>query len=268
MTNTASNSLQNVPVVILCGGRKVLLNDGSYIARNKALVQVRGKPLFWWCLFQYAFYGASDFILSTGVQAESFHDALLSLGAKPSTADLNCYVLDMLGQDHYIRLVESGENTTTGERLLACRPYLNSAKVFALTYSNTLSDVNLGAVYDFHQKHGLVASLVGAQFPIRFRILGIRYNEIKVRAFASRPVIEAASINGGFYYFTDAIWGDEFHLIKNHALENEPLEALAASKQLAAFDHSGKWQNFDAERDLEEIVSLAQALEMKITKTA
>lgn len=46
MTNTASNSLQKVPVVILCGGRKVLLNDGSCIAKNKALVEVRGKPLF------------------------------------------------------------------------------------------------------------------------------------------------------------------------------------------------------------------------------
>lgn len=268
MTNTASDSLQNVPVVILCGGRKVLLNDGSCIAKNKALVQIKDKPLFWWGLVQYALCGARTFILSTGVQAESFHDALLALGAKQSTADSNCYALNMLGQDCQIRLVESGENTTTGERLLACRSYLTSAKVFALTYSDTLSDVNLGSVYDFHQKHGLVASLVGTQFPIRFRILGIRYNEIKVRAFASRPVIEAASINGGFYYFTDAIWGDEFHLIKKHALENEPLEALAASKQLAAFDHSGRWQNFDAERDLVEIISLAEALEMRINKAA
>lgn len=267
MTNTASNSLLNVPVVILCGGRKVLLNDGSYIPKNKALVEVRGRPLFWWNLLQYAFYGASNFILSTGIQAENFHDVLLSLGAKQCASNRNCYALNILGQDRQIRLVESGENTTTGARLLACRPHLNSAKVFALTYSDTLSDINLSAVYDFHQKHGLVASLVGAQFPIRFRILGIRYNEINVRAFASRPVIEAASINGGFYYFTDAIWGDEFHLIKKHALENETLEALAASKQLAAFDHTGRWQNFDAERDLYEIASLAKTLEMQMTKT-
>jgi glucose-1-phosphate cytidylyltransferase len=267
MTNIASNSLKNVPVVILCGGRKVLLNNGSYIPRNKALVEVRGRPLFWWNLFQYALYGARDLILSTGVQADSFHDALLSLGAKKSVSDRNCYTLDILGQDCQIRLVESGEDATTAGRLLACRSYLNSAKVFALTYSDTLSDVNLSAVYDFHQKHGLVASLVGAQLPIRFRILGIRYNEIKVRAFASRPVIEAASINGGFYYFTDAICEDRFHLIKKHALENEPLEALAAAKQLAAFDYAGKWQNFDAERDLDEIASLAKVLEMRMTKT-
>lgn len=212
-------------------------------------------------------YGASDFILSTGVQAESFGDALLTLGAKQCATDRNRYELNVLGQDRQIRLVESGENTTTGERFLACRPYLNSAKVFALTYSDTLSDVNLGAVYDFHQKHGLVATLVGAKFPIRFRILGIRYNEINVRAFASRPVIESASINGGFYYFTDAIWGDKFHLINKYALENEPLESLAAAKQLAAFDHSGRWQNFDAERDLVEVTSLAQAIEMQISKS-
>lgn len=268
MTNIVSTSLQKVPVVILCGGRKVLLSDGKCIAKNKALVEVRGKPLFWWGLLQYMLYGASDFILSTGVQAESFGDALLTLGAKQCATDRNRYELNILGQDRQIRLVESGENTTTGERFLACRSYLNSVKVFALTYSDTLSDVNLGAVYDFHRKHGKVATLVGAKFPIRFRILGIRYNEINVRAFASRPVIESTSINGGFYYFTDAIWDDEFHLTKNHALETEPLEVLAASKQLAAFDHPGRWQNFDSERDLMEIASLAQALEMKITKTA
>lgn len=268
MTNNASNSLHNVPVVILCGGRKVLLNDGSCIAKNKALVQVRGKPLFWWVIMQYAIYGASDFILSAGAQAEIFHDSLLSLNAKQSAGDYNCYVLKVLGQDRQIRLVESGEHTTTGGRILACRSYLNSAKVFAMTYSDTLSDVNLGAVHDFHQKHGLVASLVGAQFPIRFRILGVRYNEIKVRAFASKPVIEAASINGGYYYFTDAIWADEFHLKKNHALEHETLEALAASKQLAAFDHPGGWQNFDAERDLVEIIYLAKALEMQVARVS
>jgi glucose-1-phosphate cytidylyltransferase len=264
MTKNLGNLLKGIPVVILCGGRKVLLNDGNNEPKNKALVLIDKQPLFWWVMMQYVLYGAEDFILSTGTQSEDFHTTLLALGANQSSENHNLYTLNIHNHTCQIRLVESGDNATTSKRLIACKPFLRAAKVFALTYSDTLSDINLAELFEFHRKHGLVASLVGAQFPMRFRILGIRYNEIKVRAFASRPVIEAALINGGFYFFTDQIWNDQYQLTDDSILENQTLETLAKLQQLAAFEHTGKWQNFDSERDLKEVNSLAKELELMI----
>ncbi len=264
MNKSFGNLLKSIPVVILCGGRKVLLNDGNNKPKNKALVVIDNRPLFWWVMIQYALHGAEDFIFSTGIQSEDFHTALLALGANQSNENYNFYTLKIHNLTCRIRLVESGENATTSKRLIACKSHLDAATVFALTYSDTLSNVNLAELFEFHQKHGLVATIVGAQFPMRFRILGIRYNEIKVRAFASRPVIEAALINGGFYFFTDQIWDDKYQLTDDSILENQPLEALAAMQQLGAFAYSGNWQNFDGDRDLEGINSLAKEFERMI----
>lgn len=261
MGNTLSSELSSVPVLILCGGRESLIPniDGSIARSNKALVKVHKKPLFWWVLMQYIIHGASDFILAAGMGYDQFDKELRDLGAIQDPSDKNIYQISVFHQNIQIRVLDTGVNSTTGARLLACKPFVKDAKVFALTYSDTLSDVDLASMYGFHLKHGLAASLLGAKFPIRFRILGIRYNEINVRAFAPRPVIEAASINGGFYYFNEAIWNEQYLLDASHPLEDDFLDALAADKNLAAFDHAGDWQNFDADRDLAEITRLVGA---------
>ena len=118
--------------------------------------------------------------------------------------------------------------------------------------------MDLGAELAFHTSEQRVATLVSAKFPVRFRVLGIRSGETAVRAFASRPVIEAASINGGYYLFTQAIWQAQYGLEQADALENKPLEQLAQAGQLAAFAHSGAWQNCDSERDFECIERIAK----------
>lgn len=152
---------------------------------------------------------------------------------------------------------------TTGARLLACRLALEALGApagFAVTYSDTLSDVDLGALMRFHRAQGRIATLVAANLPVRFRILGIRAGEVLVRGFASRPVIEGPRINGGFYCFTPALWHAVDTLRAEMPLEERPLEQLAAMGELAAFDHPGAWQSCDAERDLVELERLARGI--------
>jgi len=254
----ATNDFQNVPVAILCGGRGILLNEQQGRV-NKALVEVQGKPMFAWVMLHYALYGARDFVLATGLQGERFAPALTALGAKAG-ASVDTFTLDLAGHACNIRLVATDAEAPTGARLLACKPYLN-APVFALTYSDTLSDVDLGAELRFHNDQGLVATLLGTTYPVRFRVLGIRQGESRVRAFAPRPVIEAASINGGYYLFTQKLWDAAYGLDSSVALENQPLEKLAGAAQLSAFDGAkSRWQHCDAERDLAALNDLAARL--------
>lgn len=256
-----SNELVHVPVVILCGGKGVMLDEQQPQRTNKALITLQGQPLFYWVILTYALHGATEFILAVGFQGERFGPALLAAGAQALEPD--SYRLTLGGQPCQVRLVPTVAEATTAGRLLDCRPALEAlgpSVRFAVTYSDTLSDIDLAAEMRFHKEQGLVATMVAAKLPVRFRVLGIRMGEVLVRGFAARPVIEGASINGGYYLFTPAFWHVANSLSPTVALENQPLEQLAAAGQLAAYEHIGAWQNCDTERDLVELNRLALQL--------
>jgi glucose-1-phosphate cytidylyltransferase len=256
--NSPTQDFADVPVILLCGGRSVVLHAETPTPCNKALLHLQGKPLFWWAVRHYVLYGGRNFILATGIQGDAFAPALRALGAQDRGDDPQVFDLTVNNRPCQIRLVPTGAKANTAQRLLACKPWVEEASRFSLTYSDTISDVDLGAELAFHTSEQRVATLVSAKFPVRFRVLGIRSGETAVRAFASRPVIEAASINGGYYLFTQAIWQAQYGLEQADALENKPLEQLAQAGQLAAFAHSGAWQNCDSERDFECIERIAK----------
>lgn len=252
-------AFQGVPVAVLCGGRSVTI--GARAPSNKALVELHGKPLFWWVLRHYANYGATQFIMATGLQSERFSGVLQALGARALVQDAQSFEIDIAGTICQVRLLPTAVQAGTAQRLLACKPWLAGAERFALTYSDTLSDVDLDAEMRFHASQKLIATLISARPPVRFRILGMRQGESLVRAFAPRPVIENTFINGGYYLFTQAIWDAAWGVTPDVALENQPLERLAAAGQLAAYEHKGAWHYCDGERDLDLLHGIALALE-------
>jgi len=250
-----------IPTVILCGGNGVAF--GAAPRTNKALIRVNGKPLFWWVILHYAQHGARQFLLAAGLQAERFGAVLMDeLGAVPVAGQSDLYQLTAAGHHCEVRLVPTPEQATTTARLLACAPWLADAAYFCLSYSDTLSDVNLDDALRAHQRSGLLMTLVAARHPVRFRILGIRQGENLVRALAPRPVIEGALINGGFYVCRGALLHEGTWLKAEVPLEQDTLEALAAAQQLSSYPHSGAWQPCDAERDLSELERIARGIEL------
>ncbi len=248
MQNLVSN-LSETPVVILCGGNGIVI-DESGLRTNKALIRVAGQAIVTWVMRHYAAAGFRTFILAAGLQADKLVDMLKS--DHGATADGNSLSLTLAGAPCSVRIVTAPSNATTGDRLKVCRPYLIEHDYFCVTYSDTLSDVNLTDLYRFHIFGGQIASLVAAEYPVRFRILGMRLGDTVVRGFATKPVIEMTPVNGGFYLFNRAVF-DERYLgasQDNLVLENDVLNRLATDGQLRAFSHKGRWQNLDCERDL------------------
>ena len=253
-----SAQYNEIPVVILCGGKGLVLHENQSQRINKALVRINGKPMFWWVVMHYAIYGAQQFLLPTELQADIFRSFLMGeCEAEQDKNDENTYYVYLFDNKISIYLVLTAPEFNTAQRLLACKPYLYGSNHFALTYSDTLSDVDLNKVLSFHLSQGTVATLVSTQYPVRFRILGMRYGESTVRAFASKPVIEAAAINGGFYLFTNNVWDLEYSLDGNAPIESVLLDKLVEKKQLTAYQHNGQWQHCDAERDIPELTSIA-----------
>jgi len=133
----------------------------------------------------------------------------------------------------------------TGGRIKRIKEYVGN-EPFMLTYGDGVADIDINALIKFHQKNGRLATLTAVQPPPRFGLANINTNN-EVISFVEKPVGDGSWINGGFFVLEskifDYIEGDEI------IWEREPLESLAAEKQLMAYKHYGFWRPMDNLRD-------------------
>jgi glucose-1-phosphate cytidylyltransferase len=152
-----------------------------------------------------------------------------------------------------VTLVDTGEDTMTGGRLKRVAPFLQGEDAFCFTYGDGVSDVNMTELIAFHRAHGLQATLTATYPPGRFGALDIDADQ-RITAFKEKPKGDGGMINGGFFVLSPKV----IDLVANDQTiwEREPLERLAESHQLKAYQHSGFWLPMDTLRDkihLEEL---------------
>lgn len=151
-----------------------------------------------------------------------------------------------------VTLVDTGDESMTGGRLLRVSEYLRDEEMFCLTYGDGVSDVDIKASIDFHKNHGKLATLTAALPPGRFGALDI--DGAQVKRFVEKPKGDGALINGGFFILSPKIFD---YLEGDHTVwEQQPLQRLASDGELMAFAHLGFWQPMDTLRDkvyLEEL---------------
>ncbi len=241
------------PIVLLCGGRAVSFVGAEHVP--KGLVPIHGRPLFLHVLDRFAEAGFRRFVLATGGGYSAFADALGAEGGSPNGDTTS---LRLGGHPCEVTSLATGADTSTAARIAKVRDHLVSAEHFGVHYSDVLSNVDVGAVADAHVAHGRLATLLGARIPTRFRVLGLRPNETRVRGFAARPVIMNDRIVGGYYFFRSAVLSSpHFDVAPGATLEEAVLDRLAAAGELEAYPFDGTWQYLDAERhvaDLERLV--------------
>ncbi|HZE92617.1 MAG TPA: glucose-1-phosphate cytidylyltransferase, partial [Rhizobacter sp.] len=144
-----------------------------------------------------------------------------------------------------VTLVDTGDNSMTGGRLLRVAEYVRDEESFCFTYGDGVTDLDIAASLAFHRAHGKTATLTATYPPGRFGVLDIQSRQ--VHSFKEKPQGEGSMINSGFFvlkpdvlsYLTDdsTVW------------EQEPLTRLAAEGQLMAFEHTGFWQPMDTLRE-------------------
>ncbi len=157
-----------------------------------------------------------------------------------------------------VTLVDTGEDSMTGGRLLRVASYVKDEECFCFTYGDGVSDVDISASIKFHRHHGKAATLTATYPPGRFGALDM--HESQVRSFKEKPKGDGAMINGGFFVLSpkvlDYVQGDRT------VWEQEPMQRLATDGQLMAFEHEGFWQPMDTLRDkllLEELWASGRA---------
>lgn len=236
-------------VVILCGGLGTRLSEETQV-RPKPMVDVGDRPILSHIMQIYSRHGFNEFVLALGYKGEVIKDYFLNYHARQSdlTIQLKSGKVEYTrptAEDWTVTLVDTGQATQTGGRLLRLRPHVEPTGTFMLTYGDGVANINVKDLLAFHRSHGKLATVTAVRPPARFGDLRIE-NE-RVMQFEEKPQAGEGWINGGFFVFEPSVFdylGDDSTI-----LERSPLERLAADGQLMAYRHSSYWQSMDTLRD-------------------
>lgn len=243
--------MDRMPVVILCGGQGTRLREETEY-RPKALVEIGGRPILWHIMRIYAHHGFSEFILALGYKGSMIKEYFLNFEAMCSDFSMT------LGEPNHVELhrsypekgwrltfVDTGIDSQTGCRLHRVRPYVKAPRFF-VTYGDGVSAIDLTAQASFHARHGRIATVTGVRPRSRFGELVEEGG--RVVDFREKPQVREGFINGGFFVFSEAIFGyvsdDE-----GCVLEHEPMERLVKEDELRIWKHEAPWYCMDTYRD-------------------
>jgi glucose-1-phosphate cytidylyltransferase len=242
--------------VILAGGLGTRISEETDNI-PKPMIQIGGKPILWHIMKIYSEHGINDFIICCGYKGyvikEYFSNYFLH------TSDVTFCMKKNQMQVHHERaepwtvtLVDTGENTMTGGRILQIKQYVKDDEAFCLTYGDGVSDVDITKLIAYHKQQQTLATLTAVYPPGRFGSLDILKG--KVQAFKEKPKGDGARINGGFFVLSPKV----IDLIENHytVWEQDPMESLARQGEVSAFEHDGFWQPMDTLRDKNNLEEL------------
>jgi glucose-1-phosphate cytidylyltransferase len=235
--------------VILAGGKGTRIAEESS-TRPKPMLEIGSRPILWHIMKLYASFGVTEFIVCLGYRGyiikEYFanyflHQADVTFDMSENRVEYH----DCRSEPWKVTLVDTGEETGTGGRLLQVGKYLAADEPFCLTYGDGLANIDIRAELAFHAGHGRKATVACVRPPARFGRIVAQGGQVV--SFEEKPTAEGGLINGGFFVLDPSV----LELIEgsNTAWEKEPMENLAADGQLAAWVHRGFWQPMDTLRD-------------------
>jgi glucose-1-phosphate cytidylyltransferase len=242
--------------VILAGGLGTRLSEET-ATRPKPMVEIGGRPILWHILKMYSHHGINDFVICCGYKGylikEYFANYFLHMS--DVTFDMRANRMDVhqkRAEPWTVTLVDTGDNSMTGGRLLRVADYVKEEEAFCFTYGDGVADLDITASIAFHFSHGKDATLSATYPPGRFGALDIQQNQ--VMNFKEKPKGDGAFINGGFFVLSPRV----LSRLKDDSTvwEQQPLMQLAKDSQLMAYHHHGFWQPMDTLHDKMTLESL------------
>jgi len=242
-------------IVILAGGRGSRLSEETSL-RPKPMVEIGAKPILWHVMKIYASYGYQDFLIACGYKGEMIKEYFQNYFIRSSDffVDLKTGTSEVVntdGVDWRVGVIDTGLETMTGGRILRLKPWLRDS-AFMVTYGDGVGDIDISSLVQFHIRHGKLATITAVHPPSRFGSLILSGD--MVSEFSEKPQTGEGWINGGYFIFEPEVLN--YLSDDTTILEREPLEKLAADRQLMAYRHWGFWQPMDTLREKELLEAL------------
>ena len=243
-------------LVILSGGKGTRISEES-ILKPKPLIEIGNMPIIWHIMKIYSFFGINEFVICCGYKGYLIKEyfANYSLHSSDVTIDISKNTIDVhrkSSENWKITLVDTGDDTLTGGRILRIKNYIKDD--FLLTYGDGVANVNIKKLIQHHKLNKKLATMTVVQPQGRFGIVDINKKNNLVKNFSEKPKGDGSWINGGFFVLKKEI----FKYLKddNTVWEKQPLEKLAKNSELSAFRHNGFWYAMDTMRDKQYLDSL------------
>lgn len=222
-------------VLILCGGRGVRAWPATAEV-PKPMLQVGDRPMLYHVMDIYARHGVRDFVLAAGYRYQAI-EAYRSNW--PS--------------DWKVDVVDTGEDTDTGGRVLACLDRVG--ETFHATYGDGVGNIDITALAARHEGHGGAATVTVVPLPSQYGTLVID-DDGRVTDFREKPVLHDHLINAGFFMFNR----DKLSACADagSSLERDILPTLGSRDALFVYRHDGFWKSADTQKDVSDLDALAR----------
>ncbi|MDA7856274.1 glucose-1-phosphate cytidylyltransferase [Gammaproteobacteria bacterium] len=245
--------------VILAGGLGTRLSEETE-TKPKPMVEIGGKPILWHILKTYSYYGINDFIICCGYKGYLIKEFFANYFLHTSDIKIdfktnNLSIINERSEPWKVTLVDTGEKSMTGGRLLSVKEYIKDDEAFCFTYGDGLSDINIKDLIKFHKSSNKLATVTAVKPPGRFGSLVINDKNI-VEKFVEKPSGDGSRINGGYFVLSPKVldYIEDLQTI----WEQDPMKKLSHENNLAAFNHDGFWQPIDTLREKRLIEELIQ----------
>ena len=236
-------------LVILSGGKGTRITEESS-TKPKPLIEIGNMPIIWHIMKIYSYYGIKKFIICCGYKGYLIKEYFANyfLHASDVTIDIEKNKINVHKKNTeswQVTLIDTGEDTLTGGRVLRVKSYLDDD--FLLTYGDGLCDINIKHLIQFHKSNKKIVTLTAVQPLGKFGLVEINKKTNLIEKFLEKPKGDGAWINGGFFVLKKEV----FKYLKDDSTvwEKEPLEQLSQNKELCAYRHNGFWHAMDTLRD-------------------
>jgi glucose-1-phosphate cytidylyltransferase len=243
-------------VVLFCGGQGMRLRDMPQPV-PKPMTVIGYRPLLWHLMKYYSHYGHNDFVLCLGYGADVIKETFLNYNECVS----NDFILSGGGkriellrkdiEDWRIAFLDTGQNTSIGQRLMRARKFVADEEVFLANYADGLTDLALPKLIDYFNASGKIACFVAVTPTASFHRISLEPDGVVKEI--SHIARSGSLINGGFFVFRREIFD---YIKEGEDLVDEPFHRLIAEKQLAAYPHTGFWACMDTFKEKQHLEDL------------
>lgn len=209
----------------MCGGQGLRLRPETAIV-PKPMLSLLGQPLIVHVMERFVKCGISDFLLLAGYRAEMVIE-----------------LADCLPSDWNIEVVNTGENSESGQRLTRVVSDLESR--FFLSYCDCLSNIALKDLVKAHFAGGRPVTISTVPLPSPFGIVDADHDGM-VTSFVEKPILPDYHINAGLMVLDHDVVSRGL----SGSLEQGWLPTLARSGEVGSYIHDGFWASVDSIKDL------------------
>jgi glucose-1-phosphate cytidylyltransferase len=250
-------------VVLFCGGAGMRLR-GYADDVPKPMVTIGSRPVLWHVMKYYAHFGHKEFILCLGYKANVIKNYFLDYEESVS----NDFVLSEGGRklefmqrdidDWRITFVDTGLQSTIGDRLRLVESYLQGDEMFLANYSDGLTDFYLPDLIQEFTGRSDYAAFLSVQ-PRSSSMDTVQTDEdgsvLQIKGVKDANVW----INGGYFVLRKEVFR---YLQPKEEMVYEPFRRMIAEKRVWSKKYPGFWQCMDTFRDkqiLDELEASGEA---------